>query len=211
MRQDDLHDLQDLLRDAARTYNRAPEPPLDAMWRAIEPSLGQRRWTRQWSVWGAIAAALLVGVGLGRLTASRAVTTGQAPAHVLAAAAAPDSTAVSQSATAPVTDRYLSQTAALLIALPAASADSASRGRLSARAAELLVTTRLLLDSRDAEDPQLRGLLEDLELVLAQVARLPEARGRGRQDLELIHQALDQRDVIPRLRDVVSTVSGSDD
>jgi hypothetical protein len=54
------------------------------------------------------------------------------------------------------------------------------------------------MDSPDPIEPQLRALLEDLELVLAQIARLP-ARPDA-PDVYLIDQALDQREVIPRLR-----------
>jgi len=63
-------------------------------------------------------------------------------------------------------------------------------------ARELLSTTRLLLDS-GVEDPRFRELLEDLELVLAQVVRLRDATPA--MDAALIAQALDQREVLPRL------------
>jgi len=41
-------------------------------------------------------------------------------------------------------------------------------------------------------------LLEDLELVLAQIAQLPSSGGR--EDLQSINQGLDQRSVLLRLR-----------
>ncbi len=44
--------------------------------------------------------------------------------------------------------------------------------QFAARAADLLTRTRLLIDSPAANDPAMRNLLEDLELVLAQVVRL---------------------------------------
>jgi hypothetical protein len=98
--------------------------------------------------------------------------------------------------------QYLGQTAALLAAVRREADGAAVDGHFVAQATDLLSTTRLLLDSRAALDPELQSLLEDLELVLAQIARLPE-RGHAplaRQELQLIARALEQRDVVPRLR-----------
>ena len=67
------------------------------------------------------------------------------------------------------------------------------------------MTTRLLMDSPAAQDPKLRSLLEDLELVLVQVARL--RGGKSREDLDLIHQAVEQGDVLSRLNTAVTTQS----
>src|SRR5437868_4037942 len=72
---------------------------------------------------------------------------------------------------------------------------------------------RLLLDSPAALDPELKGLLDDLELVLAQIARLP-ARPRGgrdasRSELELITRSLEQHDVVPRLRSAAAGLANS--
>jgi hypothetical protein len=46
-------------------------------------------------------------------------------------------------------------------------------------ARDLLTTTRLLLDSPAGADPARRELLETLELVLVQIARLPRADSPG--------------------------------
>ncbi len=71
-------------------------------------------------------------------------------------------------------------------------------------AGDVLSSTRLLLDSPAARDPRLRGLLEDLELVLAQIVQLgvtpPDARSG---DTDLIDHALQQRDLMLRLRTAV--------
>jgi hypothetical protein len=76
-----------------------------------------------------------------------------------------------------------------------------------ARAGDLLTTTRLLLDSPAADTPSMRNLLEDLELVLAQVVRLRDAPSRT--ELDLIHQALDQREVLPRLTTAAADISAN--
>ena len=55
-----------------------------------------------------------------------------------------------------------------------------------------------MLDSPAARDARLKGLLEDLELVLAQIAQLPASGDR--EDVQSINQGLDQRSVLLRLR-----------
>src|SRR6266702_5415720 len=59
-------------------------------------------------------------------------------------------------------------------------------------------TTRLMLDSPAANDARLKSLLEDLELLLAQIAQLPASGDR--EDVQLINQGLEQRSVLLRLR-----------
>ena len=72
-----------------------------------------------------------------------------------------------------------------------------------ATAQQLLVRNRLLLDSPAAQDPRMRRLLEDLELVLAQIAQLPtEDRS---EDTELITDGMEAGDVLTRLRSATST------
>jgi hypothetical protein len=53
----------------------------------------------------------------------------------------------------------------------------------------------------------MRSLLEDLELVLAQVVRLQN--GTDRTEVDLINRALEQRDVIPRLRTAAADISAN--
>ena len=49
---------------------------------------------------------------------------------------------------------------------------------------------------------------EDLELVLVQIARLRSERNKG--DLDLIHQAVEQGDVLSRLNSAVATNQSSE-
>jgi hypothetical protein len=77
----------------------------------------------------------------------------------------------------------------------------------TSQARDLLVTTRLLLDSPEARDPHLQALLNDLELVLAQIVRLPQHAPAP--DVYLIDQAVDQREVLPRLREMLAENSFS--
>jgi hypothetical protein len=99
----------------------------------------------------------------------------------------------------------LGRTAVLLAALPG---DTISRGldqQLNGEGARLLTTTRMLLDSPVASDARLRNLLQDLELVLAQVARL-EPRHR-KSEMQFIQTALDEHDIVPRLRSAAADLS----
>jgi hypothetical protein len=212
--------LDELLQDAARTYNRPPDErqmPLDDMWRDIDARVfgdarrSSHRMHRMY--WLGIAAALLVGVGLGRLSSLIAVlgrgramtqTTAQSGSRADTPARMATSDAPKQPLD-PVTEKYIGQATALLVALPSEASGRIPDRPFTKRANELLLTTRLLLDSPTAQDPAFRNLLEDLELVLVQVVQLEKDRDHARQtELELIHQALEQRDVIPRLRTAAS-------
>ncbi|HSQ32516.1 MAG TPA: hypothetical protein VLN49_21825 [Gemmatimonadaceae bacterium] len=207
--------FEELMRDAAHTYHNPPEPDLDAIWSAVEhQSWGPgRKLHRAWQTvtrippWVAIAATLVIGIAIGRAS----MNIGRPAAAVTRVAVTPrTSTRADSAAATPYeteTSQYLGQTAALLIALPASVRGGRADDRLIARAGELLTRTRLLIDSPAANDPEMRGLLEDLELVLAQVVRLQE--DHSRTELDLINRALEQRDVIPRLRLAVADISAN--
>src|SRR5690242_21074852 len=217
----DSHDrFDDLLRDALRSYNHPPgdgDMPLDDMWRSIEAqAFPARRRTSRYAQWLRIAAALVIGVGIGRFSLGRGrqATTppiGAQRAVAERAAATTVATTPPSPQLDPATSRYLGQAAALLIALPAEANGGRPDQSFMKRANELLLTTRLLIDSQSGNDPAMRNLLEDLELVLVQVVRLQKEREPSRRtELELIQQALDQHDVIPRLRSAASDYAADD-
>ena len=205
------------LRAAARSYNEPPElarHDLDEMWKGVEAEMGAAaavsretgrthvpRLTAHVTRLLALAATLLLGVVLGRAT----VRDPRPAAQV--AAAATDSMKVPEPYQS-TTSRYLGQTAALLATLPAEARAGMGDERFVGRAQDLLLTTRLLLDSPAAADPRIRTLLDDLELVLAQIVRLQT--DQSSEELDLIRQALDQRDVLPRLRTAVADISADD-
>jgi hypothetical protein len=223
------HDrFDDLMRDAAETYRRPPEPPLEQMWSAIEREVraahrdhddrgnggDPSRWKRVTSWLPAsrvmqIAATLVIGVAIGRMSLKPDKSTTSTTVPVTVAAVKPPNTDTALDVPyQAVTDRYLGQAAALLIALPSEVKAGRADEQFVMRAGSLLGMTRLLLDSPAANDNSMRGLLEDLELVLAQVVRLQNDRGRA--SLDLINEALEQRDVIPRLRTAVADISAND-
>jgi hypothetical protein len=217
------HDDQftETLRNAARDYNDPPElsrSDMDAMWSEIEresfakpfrtPSASREvpRATRTWMTRGLLpmAAALVLGIGIGRFVLPR---TQANPSPVAVLQPAKDSVAVPEPYQN-ATSRYLGQTTALLAALPAEVKAGSTNDQFLRRAHDLLLTTRLLMDSPAAADPRFQALLEDLELVLAQVVRLPSVQNSA--ELDLIRQALEQRDVLPRLRTAVADISADD-
>lgn len=211
--------IDEVLRELPRAYNTPPEPPLDEMWAVIEDShfntpvslSATRRSTL--SPWLAAAAALVIGIGIGRNLpfGSKAPANSNAASTIKSsnpAAAGSDTSAVAD-AYRDQTTHYLGQTAALLISLPAKDGSAATDARFANKASDLLVTTRLLIDSpAAAQDQKLRSLLEDLELVLVQIARLRSQKNNG--DLDLIHQAVEQGDVLSRLNSAVATNQSSE-
>lgn len=205
----DDKELDHALAELRRSYNVPPDRvPVDEMWRQIESAQWGRGRGRGvgggrtfWLI--GMAATLVIGVAIGRFTRS-APQAAASPASARSTAQASPSEGYDRS-----TARYLGQTAALLIALPAEARAGRTDQRFVARAVELLTTTRLLLDSPAAADPKVRALLEDVELVLAQIAHLES--DRGRVEFELIAQALEQRDLLPRLTSAAAGTSEADD
>jgi hypothetical protein len=208
-----------LMRDAAETFRRPGAPPVEAMWQEIESAHfgGASSQRRRVGWWVGLAATLVVGVALGRASMSLGGGHGtvappqESQQTQVATVAPPGSAERGDTLATPYdleTSKYLGQAAALLIALPSeAQAGRAADAQFVGRAGELLTRTRLLLDSPAASDPSMRRLLEDLELVLAQVVRLEN--GHSRTELDLINKALEQRDVIPRLRTAVADISAN--
>jgi hypothetical protein len=211
--------FDDVLRDLPRSFNPPPEPPLDEMWTTIEDAhfnapvpISTTRGMTSRAPWLAAAATLVIGIGIGRYLTSGSKPVENAPSSSSiagnSAAPASDTSAVAD-AYRDQTNRYLGQTAALLISLPAKDANGKTDAAFAAKATDLLVTTRLLIDSpAAAQDPKLHSLLEDLELVLVQIARLRSEKNKG--DLDLIHQAVEQGDVLSRLNSAVATTQSSE-
>jgi hypothetical protein len=197
---DDDDQLDESLRAAARDYRLPPEAPRDAMWLAIERQRRadrlRRPLVRRGIAWAAAAAAVLaLGIGIGRLSSPGAPVT--APASV----ATEPGARVNETAYRLATVEHLSQSEAFLT-LFRASVGSGGQERLaSATARGLLATNRLLLDSPAGRDRRTRVLLEDLELVLAEIAQL--APGAPAGDRELIREDLQRGGVLSRLRTVV--------
>lgn len=223
MMHDDDRDLEQFAR-TLRELDTPPPAPREEMWARISAARQARgngngtasapvaeppssrhdagvvalpvRTRRSYVQWGAgLAAMLVIGIGLGRVSMQQA-TTIEPPATVATPALSPiDDVASSPYRLAAAT--HLQRTEALLTAL-AMDAQADGTRELTTWAGELLTDTRMLLATPVAEDPAIGRLLEDLELLLAQVAAIPSARAN--EEVELIQDGLNQGDVLPRLR-----------
>lgn len=204
----------DALRDLARDYNQPPMiVPREAMWAAIVA--GQRRGrprilqlSRRFAPLAAAAVIVLaVGIGVGRVSISRPTGTPIAANPAAAPTAVPEAYAIA-------TTQQLLEVQALLTAFDAnnrqatgnaagAKADAKADAHLALWARDLLSNTRLLLDSPAGADPHRRQLLEDLELVLVQIAALsPDA---ATSDRAAIAHTLDDAQVLPRIKAAIPT------
>lgn len=189
------------LQDAAKTYHEPPGAgaPRDEMWARIETERARRATRvivlRPWIRWGLAAAAVLtLGIGIGRWTAQQGTGNGSSTAS---ADTAGSGKVVYQVAAM----QYLSRTETFLTGFRADLRAGRADTRFTGQARDLLTTTRLLLDSPAADDPRMRALLEELELVLVQISQL--GAGRNARDTDLITQDMDQRSVLPRLRSAI--------
>lgn len=210
--------LDALLRDAQRTYNAPPDvSDTESLWSAIDAALPTMpnatrprlevvrddvlnvRRPRPWHAnpWLRMAAVLFLGVAIGR--GSTRVGGRRAAAPVTVAESAPNDSPANPERAA--TTEYLGRAEALLAALPSELRERRLDPAYQTQADALLLQTRLLQDSPAATDPALRALFDDLEVVLAQVVRLRGGPDRTRVDF--LRQAMEQRDVLPRLRDAV--------
>jgi hypothetical protein len=199
-----MHDdekFNEWLQGAAKGYHAPRSTPREEIWARIEAERA-RRTTRRvielrpWMRWGLAAAAVLVlGIGIGRFTANQSAG-GRGGTSVAADTGGSRDVAYQVAAT-----QYLSRTETFLTGFRADLRAGRVDTRFMGQARDLLTTTRLLLDSPAADDPRMRALLEDLELVLAQISQL-EA-GRDNRNSDLITQDMDQRSVLPKLRSAI--------
>jgi hypothetical protein len=202
--------FDDQLRESAQEYNQPPETPREEMWAAIREQRAERTEKTEKTVitplrplrhlrplrWpAAIAALLAIGVGLGRLSAPQS---GSNPAPIGATETPRRSAGVAyQVATA----EHLGQAETFLTLFRTSVRRGGNEQLASATARQLLATNRLLLDSPAARDNRTRLLLQDLELVLVQIAQLSPQPSSP--DLDLITEDLEDSGVMSRLRTAV--------
>jgi hypothetical protein len=200
--------LSPRLMDAARARHEPPVAPAEEMWLRIQAQrrrgAGAQGWRRA-KVWIpiAIAATLLLGIALGRLL----IPFKLGVKHEIARNTAPDSTVTGSKEdlfARYAAEQTLGQAEVLLTQFRADASGGSATTTTPAEARKLLLATRLLLDSPSLNDPRLRGLLEDLELVLAQIA----AGSTEKEDREVITDGLERRDVLPRLRAAMPVGTG---
>ncbi len=203
------------LAKVAPTLNEPKAVPRREMWEAIQAArttaqdaqagrlsgvIPLRRST--WRLLSVIAAALLLGVAIDRV-ALRSADRESVPVVVLPSTPSDssDPSRLYRMAAA----QTLTQAEALLTAYRAGAErerDPIAARQLGSWGREVLGSTRLLIDSPAGDDPQLRALLNDLELVLVQIIQLSGAQ-LDATDRALIDEALQNRDLLPRIRTAV--------
>lgn len=203
-RNDEAPELPERIRTMAQAYHEPPPVPRVEIWARLQAAKAARaddagvitpsapprlRPSDRRPVWWlGLAALIALGVAIGRWTTA-ANDTPPAPGTATMATAKPRGSAAYAVATA----EHLSRTETFLTSLRVGERTPL----LGAQARDLLLTTRLLLDARGVTDPRTRVLLEDLELILVQITQLGDRNG---EELDLITDGLEQRQMVPRLR-----------
>jgi len=201
--------FEEQLGELARELDPQPEVPRAEIWAGIAAARRLRQPVRRhppvW-VWGtSLAATLALGFGLGRFWPNaRGV-----PAGLPAGSPPAELVNGPPPLVPPGTGDYLARTEALLASFPV----DAGRGRapeVAGWARQLLLDTRLMIDSPMGSDAPLVQLLQDLELLLAQIASLPAHNPQ--QEILLIEEGIRQNRVLARLRLAAGTagVTGDD-
>lgn len=207
------------LRDG---YNAPPETPREDMWAVIRAglpigrggtadagesvvSLDRARETRRpastrWVGWAVAAGAvLMMGVGIGRMTAP-------SPPLAPSLAAGGSEVTADRSVLRAAAVEHLGRSESFLTLVRAEARAGALDPEVAAWAEGLLTQTRLFLDASDGQDPAFQALMEDLELVLAQIVGVAENGtddpARTRTELDLALRGLEEGEVMTRIQAV---------
>jgi len=199
--------------DAVRDLNTPPAVPRDKMWQAIDDVRRVKRQERRqvlamptvarprgglsgtWRLVAGLAAVLVIGVAVGRMT-----VTPEAPqiAEVIEEGSTVDNTAVRDRINRLATVDLFGRADFLLTDFKIQSCAQQATSPSPAWAAGMLLQTRLLMDTSVARDPELNNLLEELELVLAQIVGL--SRNNCAKDMAWIQKGLKENSTLERLR-----------
>lgn len=202
------------------TYNVPPETPRAEIWSAISARIGDagddsdviditsRRAmggrsitpradrTAGWAV--AAAAVLVLGIGIGRMTA---------PEGVLNQPMAASEAITGEASLTLAAQEHLGQSESLLTIVRADARDGRVDPATAGWANGLLTQTRLLMDAQDGRDQTVGELLLDLELILIQIAGVAETgsmdEAQARTELELALRSLEDGEVLSRIQAVL--------
>jgi hypothetical protein len=215
--------------DRVKSYNRPGPTPREEMWAVIAEALESSEALQQeptpetaprsstthlrfprraaWLRPGLAAAAILVlGIGIGREFGPGAT---EAPeggpvaevAGVEGRMRVPDFQTVAAD--------YLEDTEAFMTLLRADAREGQLNGDMGSWARALLLQTRFLMETERDPDPAVRRLLEDVELILVEVARVPaDDETRATEELKWIDEGMETQDLLPRLRAVTPVGAG---
>ena len=180
---------------------------VEARVRPIERARRKLARPMPWLGWAAAASVvLLIGVAVGRSTAPDA----SAPDGPGASAAGSVTAGPGSGAGAPTAGldaavrRHFGRSESLLTVVRSDGRQGLVDPAAAAWAGDLLTQTRLLLDARAGGDPALVALLQDLELVLAEIVMVSQAgtldAERTATELDLVLRALELSSVLPRMQ-----------
>ena len=200
--------LDEQLRDLAAEYHRPPETPREEMWTAIQKQRAEYRAPRapRWKpiVWGGLAAAavLTLGIYIGSVV-GRNGSSGVASGN---RSNGPDTSDIRPNdpdrAFKIAAVQYLGETEEFLTVFRADVRQGVVDKNAATRARQLLSSNRLLMDSPAAQDPEIGRLLEDLELVLAEIARVSGTE-TSQEEAGFIDDGIEEGGLLDRLRTAV--------
>jgi hypothetical protein len=96
--------------------------------------------------------------------------------------------------------QHLAGSEAMITAFRATARRGETDAQIATWSRELLSTTRLLEASPASDDPMMKRLLEDLELVITQIVQYATHGTNSSDELDLIEQSINKRGVMTKLR-----------
>jgi hypothetical protein len=196
--------LDEQLESLAAEYNRPPETPREEMWTAIQKNRvtyqAPKRISWKPLAWGGLAAAavLVIGILIGTGISGKNPVVADRPGEDRVTIKPNDPDRAFKVAAV----QYLGETEEFLTLFRADVRQGAIDPNAAARARQLLSSNRLLMDSPAAEDPEISGLLEDLELVLAEIARVSGSE-TSKEEAGFIDDGIEEGGLLDRLRTAV--------
>ena len=218
--------LDDFISREARGYRTDSQPRADAMWSRIERDVTRaiqephHRLTRRWGWLAAgagIAAALVIGIGIGRRSVqSIVIVPGGVSREAQADLPAPGAVTLA-GGRAPtespqmraVTLNHLVQAEVFLTEVRIDLSTGRKDPQRGDRSRHLLARTRLLMANDAGRSPPVERLLQDLELVLAEIAALPDSGARRSMDARLLDERLRAGTILPRIRTILPAPSAT--
>jgi hypothetical protein len=193
--------FEEFLKNTLADLDDVPPTPKEEMWASIQQ---QRRFRKRvdtrktWMTWGmGLAAMLVIGIGIGRMTRLQVPqTSGSSTVASTSTSPSTSTSGVNRTAYRLAVADHLSSAEALLTEFRAETQGTVDP-QIAGQARDLLTNTRLLLDSPAADDPKVAALLEDLELIIAQIARMSQPSS---VETEIIKDGMNKTAVLPRIR-----------
>jgi hypothetical protein len=203
--------------EMARLHNDPPEVPRDRMWERIDAARTARRGVvapdftarrgpgfRVLRMTAAVAAVLLIGVFIGRLTENPdpapLPSTGPVAENLADTSAGTPAPRIQDDVYAMAARDLFGRADFLLTDFKVRSCGAEGLSEVPDWAGGMLVQTRLLMGTSAADDLEMKTLLEELEMVLAQIVGL--SRDNCARDMAWIRDGLRERATIDRLRTV---------